>query len=189
MISWGQYYKKGDNLLNIALTFSDRDNQALGLVAKKLDLLVPSVYRTGENSIPHITIAHIDGDKNNAEKRWQVLMGRGFKLEYDVIIKCFCVDAPWEERVYTSFLMEEFGKYAKLQDAVLQAFQEKEVHSGLGADFLPHITLSCHLDLAKVRKIKSIKPPFKRTKAYLTIGSRDSYGRMEKIFFRHEIEG
>lgn len=168
-------------MLNIALTFADEDNNKLYKVADALHKAVPSVYLLGENSVPHISITHIDGEEVDAESMWNTLIRRGLKTEYDLVLKTFTVGAPKDDgRGYTNFSMEEFGKFSKVQDVVMETFPEREVHSGVGAHFDPHITTSCHLD-AKFARIPAQKAPFKRVKAYLTVGTRDSYGRMERI--------
>lgn len=189
MVSWLLYLKKGDNMLNVALTFLDEDNKKIGLVSNVLHKFTPSVYIPCVNSVPHISLTHIEGEIEDAEKMWDILLARGIKYEYDVVLKAFCVSSPYKERVYTSFMMEEFGKLSKLQGEIIAAFPDRQVYNEVGADFTPHITTSCHLNLMKAKKIPARYAPFKRVKAYLTIGTRDTYGRMEKILFKHEFKG
>lgn len=170
-------------MLNIALTFSLEDERRLGKVAQALNEKVGSVYITSQNSRAHLSLTHIEGYEVEADTMWKRLLDSGLKMEYEVVLKTFVVDSPWKGRVYTSFTIEEWGKLQKIQTNIMRIFNDRKVFNGYGADFEPHVTTSCHLDVLKRDKIPAQKLPFKKLKAYLTLGTRDSYGRMERILY------
>tara|TARA_R110000868_G_scaffold262401_2_gene521106 strand:- start:82696 stop:83268 length:573 start_codon:yes stop_codon:yes gene_type:complete len=190
MLSWTLYYKKVLVMLNIALIVSEEDAQSLNLLSKGLNKQSVSSCVLGENTHAHITLAHIDAGIDEAEYLWQRFLEYGIPLSYSVVLKSFCIDAPHDGRVYTSFLLEEWGKLSKIQDKVLNIVSDYNVHSEVGVDFRPHITLSCHECHGLVLpKLSAVKPPFKRVQAYLCIGTRESNGRMDQVLFKQEIEG
>lgn len=170
-------------MLNIAYTFKPEDEVKLSRVSSRLNNCFSSEYRLGDNSIAHISMTHIEGEVSDADMMWRELSQSAVDMELDVVLKCFVVKAPWKERVYTEFALERVGELSKIQKNIMRIFNGREVFNGCGADFNPHITLSCHLEPLKVNKLTAQKAPFKRVKAYLTIGTRDSYGRMEKILY------
>ena len=169
-------------MLNIAYTFNPQDEMALALVSKRLHQKSASEYVLGVNSVPHVSITHIEGDASEVDDIWQKLQQSPIPSEIQVVIKTFVIDAPWRDRVYSSFSLEGVGSLSKIQKDVMRLFDGRGVFNGYGADFEPHITTGCHLKLAEASKLPAQKPPFKKTTAYLTIGSRDSYGRMVQIY-------
>lgn len=168
-------------MLNIAYTFAPKDEAGIAKVAQQLHQSSPSEYRTGVNSVAHVSLTHIEGEEEEACEMWQKLLDAGMELEQNIVLKNFVVDVPWQGRVYSSFALEGVGELARIQKNIMRIFDGREVFNGYGADFEPHVTTSCHLDLKAQQKLPAFKPPFRRCKVYLTLGTRDSYGRMERV--------
>lgn len=170
-------------MLNIAYTFAPEDEVKLSKVSSLLNCHVPSEYILGNNSVAHVSIAHLESDEADAASMWQKLQSSTVENEIELVLKSFVVEAPWKGRIYSNFSLERVGELSKTQKNIMRLYNVHEALNGCGSDFYPHLTTSCHLDVLKASKLPAQKPPFRRIKGYLTIGTRDSYGRMEKVLF------
>jgi hypothetical protein len=168
-------------MLNIAYTFAPEDEAKLTKISTLLNCYADSEYRLGNNSIAHVSIVHINADEADVEQMWQKLQNSTVEMDVELVLKNFVVEAPWKGRVYSNFSLERVGELSKVQKNIMRLFKGIEVFNGCGSEFYPHLTTSCHLDVLKAHKLPAQKPPFRRFQGFLTIGTRDSYGRMEKV--------
>lgn len=168
-------------MLNIALVFEDEVNQLFANMSKELQKTCISTVRLGENSIPHITLLHVDADEADVPVMLRSMRSHSLVTSYNADLGSLVVYPWWNERFYTVVSVEGSHVYMKLQDFVMRTVPQFSVVSEIGADYEPHVTLACMEDKFKRDKIRPTRLPIRRVEAKLVIGTRDSYGRMERI--------
>ena len=169
-------------MLNIALTFDDETNKILEKASLKTH--PDNAYILGKDSIPHLSIVHIEGEEEDAPEYKEILSTHLTSFEFNVPLSAFYVRVKEEDpRMYyglgTGFQPHLFD----LHKNVISLFPNKEFHGEIGLNYFPHVTLGC-LEGYSIERA-DIHNPHTGTiivKGYLTIGSRDRLGCMQKIY-------
>lgn len=168
-------------MLNIAYVFDDDVNRQLVKLSQSMSQVCRSEVCLGGNSIPHLTLAHIDAPESEAEKVFNLITLHGLPSTHNIIFGAHVI-YPWlKERFYTAIRMENAHQYMKMQDIIMRSLPGYTLTSAAGYEYDPHVTLSCHLDKFKRDKVRSLVMPTKRAVGSLVVGSWDSYGRMKRI--------
>jgi 2'-5' RNA ligase len=140
-------------IYNFGLLFEHDHNDAFINYSEDLNRALPSDFRLGDKSLPHLTVLQFEAERDTLRSLWDNIRLIGDSpLPLSLAGLTFLPSK--EGPLWVEIAVLKSTRLQELQDIVVSRVGGAKIHSGTNDSFRPHITLARALNTRLIERIR-----------------------------------